>query len=72
MTTQRAMERKMLGITLQDHVPNQIIRGKNQNKRHCQICEHNEMEMGRARSQDDRQPMDHKNNKVATQIRKKI
>ena len=71
MTTQRAMERKMLGIT-QDHVPNQIIRGKNQNKRHCQICEHNEMEMGRARSQDDRQPMDYKNNKVATQIRKKI
>ena len=28
MTTQRAMERKMLGITLQDHVPNQIIREK--------------------------------------------
>ena len=32
MTTQRAMERKMLGITLQDHVPNQIIREKNKVK----------------------------------------
>jgi hypothetical protein len=66
--TESVVERKMLQIFLKDQILNQIIR----QKRHCETCQCDEVEMDRTCGKDDRRQLDDMNKSMETQDREKV